>query len=79
MALEFESDRPLKSVYGMVPCTCCNKLVPGKITFWPDQKESRPINRGCKSCEKWLGHLEEDCFDELAGMCIECFKEETDQ
>ena len=33
----------------------------------------------CKTCDKWLGDLEEDNLKILDGMCIECFTEEIEQ
>lgn len=75
MALEFYTSQP-KVEFGLVPCTCCNRLVRGKIIHWPDDVEKIPMNMPCKSCGKWLGHHEEVNQDVLGEMCIECFKEE---
>ena len=40
-----------------------------------------PIYMSCtnKACNLYLGSVEEDYADILGGMCIECFREETEQ
>jgi hypothetical protein len=38
-----------------------------------------PIYQECKSCESYLGHLENINSDELDNLCIDCFKIQIDE
>lgn len=75
MTLEFQSSSEPRREYAMVTCTCCSRLVPGKIIHWHDNPEMIPLWMPCTSCGMWLGHLEEDNKDVLDGMCLDCFGE----
>ena len=63
----------------MVECKCCARLVPGVVVETGGVKDPIPLHMPCNTCEKWLGHLEEDNLKLLDGMCLECFVEETEQ
>jgi hypothetical protein len=64
------------SKFAMIHCTCCNRMIPGKVICWPDQAEPEkiPLWRPCKECGIWLSHLEED-DKSLKGRCFECHQE----
>lgn len=63
--------------FAMVHCTCCHKLVPGKIIFWPGMEPERiPLWKPCYDCGKWLSHLEEEDVS-MQGRCFECHKEKN--
>jgi len=83
MTLEYKDPPNVKVEFAMVRCTCCNSMVPGKKIHWEQEQQKKPeeicLWMPCKACEKWLGHLELDNKNELDGLCIDCFKEETDQ
>jgi len=63
----------------MVQCKCCTRLVPGVIVDTGGVKDPIPLHMPCNTCDKWLGHSEEDNLKLLDGMCLECFVEETEQ
>jgi hypothetical protein len=65
--------------FGLVKCTCCSKLVPGKIIYWPGMApEKKPLWQPCKECGVWLSHLEED-NESLKGRCADCGMERCDE
>ena len=37
-----------------------------------------PIYMSCTECGLYLGSIEEDYADMLGGMCLECFRKNTD-
>ena len=74
-----ESVGPLEK-FGMIKCTCCSKMVPGKIIYWPGMPpERKPLWKPCKECGVWLSHLEVEQSSKLHDQCIECAKEEFDE
>lgn len=69
-----DSSRPLEK-FDFVKCTCCSRLVPGKVIYWPGMPpETKPLWKPCKECGVWLSHLEDD-DESLKGKCLECTKE----
>ena len=62
-----------------VQCKCCARLVTGVIVETGGVKDPIPLHMPCNTCEKWLGHLEEENLKILDGMCLECFTEEIEQ
>ena len=61
--------------FAMIGCSCCNRMVPGKIVYWPGmQAEKILLWKPCKECGVWLSHLEEDDSG-LKGRCFDCHKE----
>ena len=42
-------------------------------------KELIPIYMSCAECNLYLGSIEEDNADILGGMCLNCFREQTEQ
>ena len=87
MALDFFNEPLVEDKYAMVRCTCCSDLVPGVKRHWFKEKERTEYDKPeeyslwmpCRACSSWLGHLETDSKDVLDGLCIDCFKEETEQ
>ena len=67
-----------KKKHSMIKCNCCSRLVPGVIIETGGVRDEIPLHMPCRSCEKWMGHLEVDNLDVLDGMCEECFKEEIE-
>ncbi len=45
----------------------------------PYDKELIPIYMSCTECSLYLGGMEEDYADILDGMCLNCFREVTEQ
>jgi len=45
----------------------------------PNDKDLIPIYMSCTECEDKLGSIEEDNVDSLGGMCLKCFREQTEQ
>jgi len=45
----------------------------------PYDKELIPIYMSCAECNLYLGSIEEDNADILGGMCLKCFREQTEQ
>ena len=45
----------------------------------PYDKELIPIYMSCAECSLYLGSIEEDNADILGGMCLNCFREQTEQ
>ena len=45
----------------------------------PYDKELIPIHMSCAECSLYLGSIEEDNADILGGMCLKCFREQTEQ
>ena len=45
----------------------------------PDDKDLIPIYMECTECNLYLGSTEEDNADSLGGMCLKCFREQTEQ
>ncbi len=41
--------------------------------------ELRPVYKACQGCGLYLGNSEEKHSEELGGMCLKCFREQTDQ
>ena len=41
--------------------------------------ELRPNYKACTGCGSYLGDSEEELSEELGGMCLKCFREQTDQ
>ena len=41
--------------------------------------ELRPNYKACTGCGSYLGDSEEELSEELGGMCLQCFREQTDQ
>ena len=39
----------------------------------------RPVYKSCQGCGLHLGNSEEKLSEELGGMCLKCFREQTDQ
>ena len=39
----------------------------------------RPVYKACQGCGLYLGNSEEKHSEELGGMCLKCFREQTDQ
>ena len=39
----------------------------------------QPNYKACTGCGSYLGNSEEELSEELGGMCIKCFREQTDQ
>ena len=64
--------------YAMIQCSCCTRLVPGKITMWPDNPEKEVLHMPCSQCGNALSHEEADNQDILGKMCLECFQEEVE-
>ena len=65
-----------KEKFAMISCTCCSRMIPGKIIYWPGmQAEQKPLWKPCKECGVWLSHLEED-DKTLKGRCFDCHKEQ---
>ena len=44
---------------------------------YPD--DLRPVYKSCQGCGLYLGNSEEKLSEELGGMCLKCFREQTDQ
>ena len=44
---------------------------------YPD--DLRPVYKSCQGCGLYLGNSEEKFSEELGGMCLKCFREQTDQ
>ena len=44
---------------------------------YPD--ELWPVYKPCQGCGLYLGNSEEKLSEELGGMCLKCFREQTDQ
>ena len=44
---------------------------------YPD--DLRPVYKSCQGCGLHLGNSEEKLSEELGGMCLKCFREQTDQ
>ena len=66
-----------KNKFAMVHCSCCNRLVPGKIINWPGMSpEKKILWKPCKECGVWLSHAEED-NKSLKGKCFECTEVEN--
>ena len=42
-------------------------------------EELRPNYKACTGCGSYLGNSEEELSEELGGMCLKCFREQTDQ
>lgn len=42
-------------------------------------KIERPRQPRCTTCAKYIGSLELECKEEIGGMCIDCFREATNQ
>ena len=73
-----ESVGPLEK-FDLVKCTCCSRLVPGKVIYWIGMvPEKKPLWKPCKECGVWLSHLEED-NESLNGRCADCGKERCDE
>ena len=55
----------------------------GRIHSWNARpsynSEVSPIHRYCRDCGHAVGSVEEDNADVLDGLCLECFREMTDQ
>jgi len=64
--------------YAMIQCNCCTRMVPGKITMWPDYPEEEVLYMPCRKCGNALSHEEEDNQGILEKMCFECFQEEVE-
>ena len=45
----------------------------------PYDKDLIPIYMSCTKCDLYLGSTEEDYADILDGMCLKCFREQTEQ
>jgi hypothetical protein len=45
----------------------------------PYDKDLIPIYMSCTECKLYLGSTEEDYADILDGMCLKCFREQTEQ
>ena len=60
-------------------CTCCTRQILAVVVVTGGVADTIPLHMPCNTCEKWLGHLEVDNLKILDGMCLECFREETDQ
>ena len=45
----------------------------------PYDIEIIPIYMSCTECSLYLGHVEEEYADNLDGMCLKCFREQTEQ
>ena len=45
----------------------------------PNDKDLIPIYMECTECSLYLGSIEEDHADILDGMCLKCFREQTEQ
>ena len=45
----------------------------------PYDKDLIPIYMSCTECGRYLGSTEEDNADSLDGMCLNCFREQTEQ
>ena len=45
----------------------------------PHDIEIIPINMSCTECRLYLGDIEMKCADDLDGMCLKCFREQTEQ
>jgi hypothetical protein len=69
-------DESTPKKFAMIKCNCCTRMVPGVIVSFGGFQDEIPLHMPCTSCGGWLGHLEEDNKDTLAGMCLDCFKEE---
>ena len=66
-----------KNKFAMVHCSCCNRLVPGKVINWPGMSpEKKILWKPCKECGVWLSHAEED-NKLLKGKCFECTEVEN--
>ena len=63
----------------MMQCKCCTRQILGVVVVTGGIPDPIPLHMPCNTCGKWLGHLEEDNLKILDGMCLECFREETDQ
>ena len=44
-----------------------------------DTADLRPVYKACQGCGLYLGKNEEKFSEELGGMCLKCFREQTDQ
>ena len=44
-----------------------------------DTTDLRPVYKACQGCGLYLGNSEEKFSEELGGMCLKCFREQTDQ
>ena len=60
-------------------CTCCTRQILAVVVKTGEMVDTIPLHMPCNTCGKWLGHLEVDNLKILDGMCLECFREETDQ
>ena len=47
--------------------------------FWHREDQLNPIYMSCTECDLYLGSIEEDNADILGGMCLNCFREQTEQ
>jgi hypothetical protein len=47
--------------------------------FWHREDQLIPIYMSCTECDLYLGSIEEDNADILGGMCLNCFREQTEQ
>ena len=47
--------------------------------FWHREDQLNPIYMECTECSLYLGSTEEDNADILDGMCLKCFREQTEQ
>ena len=45
----------------------------------PYDIEIIPIYMSCTECSLYLGNVEEEYADDLDGMCLKCFREQTEQ
>ena len=47
--------------------------------FWHREDQLIPIYMSCTECDLYLGSIEEDNADILGGMCLNCFRKQTEQ
>ena len=47
--------------------------------FWHREDQLNPIYMECTECNLYLGSIEEDNADILGGMCLNCFRKQTEQ
>ena len=47
--------------------------------FWHREDQLIPIYMSCTECDLYLGSTEEDNADILGGMCLNCFRKQTEQ
>jgi len=59
--------------------TAIARVVHQKRTDSPYDKVLIPIYMECTECGHYLGSTEEDNADNLDGMCLKCFREQTKQ